>query len=298
MLTTQLGITTAYFSQASEIKREEVLAADIISVRGHHPLGIYHSSHMMWRGDIRGISNPLEFIRSKREKQAQPKVIQEFSQKQIVLLTKELSPELLTEFKLLYEKTTLKKDRHITYDIDGIVASRQVMGATYYISGLWDVQQKLVSGLLFSIRNKVATVSFGAKERFQDIRGGVGGACEYELIRFCKTVAVEEIIHGLGKNPVGIYTNAGLFEFKARYGFTAFPNEFWQTTFIRNLAIRLSDLVFISIDNNQLCYTVVSDLPEKEVVKKYKAREVPLVKVIPFSELEAQYQQLLQTLPE
>lgn len=296
MLHQEFDISIADFSSIEYVDVQELEQADIIHIRGHVQGGIYHSSKMMWHGDITDIQDPLDFIRSKRERLAYPKSLESFQQLGFDIRTEPLTDERKKEFWSLYQETTMKKDRVIQYNFDGLIESRKVLGAQYFVSGLFDAQGIFHSGLLFSISKKTATVSFGAKKRFQEIRGGVGGVCEYELIKFCKQNGVEEITHGLGRNPVGIFTSVGVFEFKARYGFTAFPNEYWRTTFIRNPKIALSDLLFISLDNNQICYVIVSDANEDEVKKKYATKEVPTVKVLPFSALKDQYDSFLKTL--
>ena len=100
---------------------------------------------------------------------------------------------------------------------------------------------------------------------------------EYELIKFALERGLRSISHGKATNPVGLVNTAGLFEFKARYGFTAFPVGAWQTMFIKNPQIALTDLVMLSVANNSLAYLVVSDEEQSELEKKYRTREIKQV---------------------
>jgi hypothetical protein len=145
---------------------------------------------------------------------------------------------------------------------------------------------KLVSGLVFTINHdNEVIVSFGAKQKFSEVRGGVGGVLEWELIQFCARNNIKLIDHGKGINPTGLWSKSGLFEFKARYGNSAFPEGPWVTTFIRNPKIVLSDLVFVNIIDNKVGYTIVTEDENPIVYKKYLTRLIHNTQVLSLSDV-------------
>jgi hypothetical protein len=139
---------------------------------------------------------------------------------------------------------------------------------------------------VFSVgQDKEAVVSFGAKQKFTEVRGGVGGVLEWELLQFCARKDITMLDHGRGTNPAGLVASAGVFEFKARYGNSAFPEGLWVTSYIRNPKLGISDLVFVSIINNQVGYTIVSDDTDPMFYKKYLTHLVNTVQVLSLKEV-------------
>jgi hypothetical protein len=291
MLIKHANITTAYFASLDQVKIDEVNQADVINIRGFVEGGIYHSRAFVWRALVHQDISPLEHVRSKKERKAIGETEAYFTEKGYAFKVIELTEEMFYEFKELYAETTMKKERAFSYDLDSMVLGRIKVGEPVFISGLFE-GQKLASGILFTISKQgEAKVSYGAKRRFQEVRGGAGGILEFKFLEFCQQKNVFEVSHGRELAPVGIYSNSGLFEFKARYGNTAFPTESWQTTFIRNQDIALSDLVFVSMFENKVGYIVATKQQPEEVMNKYKTREVDSIKVITFDELQKQYQE-------
>ena len=270
MIKTQFDLTIAEYQSAEDFNIDEAGQAQII--RGFVPGGIYHPSSLIWRGEIPDLSNPTSIIRSKKEKKELSKSKAYFLDQGYTIQTVPVTAELYQEFKLLYAKTTLAKKRALSLNMDEQVLGKIALQIPVYCSGLFKNDQ-LMSGLLFSLKGNEVFVSFGAKEKFADVRGGVGGVLEAELLQFCAAHSISRIAHGTSSCPAGVYTHSGLFEFKARYGFTAYPTENWITTFL-DPSIALSDLIFITITNHQLQYKVFTDELTSDLDKKYKTKEV------------------------
>ncbi|MEX0896324.1 MAG: hypothetical protein WDZ94_05350 [Patescibacteria group bacterium] len=203
-----------------------------------------------------------------------------------------LTLELYAEFFELYQATTMQKARAATYDLDAVVKGKVLTGSEMYLAGLFK-NSKLMSGLVFNSYRNVVTVFFGAKQRFENISGGIGGLLEYLLLDFAYKHDIKTITHGRSKVPTGLISGAGLFAFKARYGFSAFPDREWVTTFVRNPAIFVSDAVFITIADNQLQYLVLAQEPNEELLKRYRTRIIRTVELKGMTEVAKQHRQFL-----
>lgn len=287
-------ITWAHYLSVSELNANEVAQADFVSIRGHVPGGIYHPSHMRWFGSLVGISDPLEMIKSKTERKAIPANIEYFTSRGYEFKLLPLDEDLYHKFLEVYQTTTLNRPRALNIDTQDQLLSKIKINQPVYLVGLFKEEQ-LISGLTFYLnRRKEANVALGAKERFDEIRGGVGGVLEYYLTKFCLELGITEIIHGKTLNPAGITGRAGIFSFKARYGYDAYPEGYWQTTFVRNSSAALSDLVFVTIQNNGPQYQVFSATETQ--LNQYSSKYCSNVTQGSFSELEKQSLEALDLL--
>lgn len=267
----ELKIANYFYHEKPDLA--EIKKADIVSFNYQLEGGVYIPEKVAWFGDLTGIEKAEDYILSKRGRKSLKKTQDFFQEAGFKLDVREMDENLFEEFKKLYQKTTMRKERAIIYDLESSILGRIKVGKKCYIAGLYK-EDILRSGLVFSINESSAVVSFGAKERFSKIRGGVGAILEYQLIKFALEKDLKSISHGRANNPAGLFNTAGLFEFKARYGFTAFPVGRWQTIFIKNKEIALGDLVFVTIYNNQLAYLVVSDDELSNLEKRFRTREI------------------------
>lgn len=275
MLINYFDTMLASYSSLAEIKHEEINQADWVQIEGFCPVGIYHSLKKRWKGTLPLSSDPTVLIRSTKEKKAVLDNRQLFENEGYRFETVPVTEQLFHEFVDLYAETTQQKERYSEVNLKEQILAKVLVGVPAYITGMFK-GTTLESGLAFSIKGKEMMVSVGAKKKFPHLRGGVGGVLEVELIKFCQANNIATISHGLEENPSGITSKAGIFEFKARYGFTAYPEGSWVTTFILNSNSFVSDFIFATIHDNQLCYKVLSDFPEN-LQKKYQTHLVPLV---------------------
>lgn len=281
-------IKIAYFNSKQEIdfKLIENEGVDLIQVNGFAPGGIYHSSKMVWIGNLNRASKNLNFIRSNREQKAVLKNKAQLSQEGCQVKVQAFDQNLYDQFCQLYQRTTAQRVRKIDDSPQSAIFGPMQAGSPIYLVGLFQ-QEKLIAGLSFRRKGKSILVNLAAKERRDDLRGGYGGVLELALLDFGLEHKLDTIYHGdRSYNPVGLINKAGLFEFKNRYGYTAYPSENWTTTWILNPNIALSDLVFVGFIDEQVGYTVVSDSSLGEVAKKYGNEEVQKVRVLKWDELE------------
>ncbi len=277
MLSEYFDFKLASYSAPSDVKKSEALQADLVEIRGFVPGGIYHSNFMSWAGNIGEVTEVRQFLRSKKERKIVVENRAWFEQQGYEFRVKLMDKHLFEEFYELYQATTLKRERALNFAVRDQVLGRVLTDSPVYVVGMFH-NKSLESGLVFTVSGEVASVSFGAKKKFERKSGGVGGVLELLLMEYCKEHHVTEISHGKTKNPAGITGKAGIFEFKARYGFSAFPMGYWKTTFILNPKVALSDLVFVSMIDNTVGYVVVSDGDPIEIAKKYQTKEVKLIK--------------------
>ncbi|MEO8581607.1 MAG: hypothetical protein ABI425_03395 [Patescibacteria group bacterium] len=283
MLTQFFDFQLASYESVENVNPDEIAKADLIEIRGFVPGGIYHSQSLRWMGGVTNFTSPKEMIRSKKERSVLDENKSWFEERgysfEIVPMTK----VLFNEFYEVYQKTTLQRERALTFPLKEQILGKVLVKTPVFLIGMFK-RKKLESALVFSVtEDKQAVVSFGAKKKFDERRGGVGGVLELLLIEYCLAHGLTEVSHGKSRNPAGITSKAGVFEFKARYGFSAFPEGYWKTTFILNPKIALSDLVFVTVLKNQVGYIVVSDDEEKKVFKKYRTREVSLIQQMSFA---------------
>jgi hypothetical protein len=273
MLKEKTNIKIASYFQKEKPDPKEIEKADLVIFKYPVAGGIYAPENITWFGDLTSIEKAEDYILSKRGRKSLKKAQEYFQNEGFNLDVRLMDEALFDEFKKLYQETTMKKERAIIFDLETSILGRIRVGKECYIAGLYK-DGRLRSGLVFSINEASAVVSFGAKERFPKIRGGVGAILEYQLIQFALEKDLKSISHGRANNPAGLFNTAGLFEFKARYGFTAFPTGRWQTFFIKNEEIALSDLIIVTAVDNHLVYLVVSDEELENLEKKYRTREI------------------------
>lgn len=287
MLKKLAGYTAAHFMSSDTINPEEVKSADVVTILGKHSGGIYHSTAMRWKCFL-GNKQASEIIHSQKEKQSYHKNRLYFLDQGYSFEIKEMNKDDYDEFKLLYENTTQKKERAIRYTLEDKILGRILARIPVYCAGMYK-EKKLVSGLVFTIsRNNEALVSFGAKQKFQDIRGGVGGVLEWLLLEYCVEHHIDVIDHGKSPNPNGLVNKSGLFEFKARYGNSAYPEGEWVTTYILNPDIVMSELVFVTTINDEVGYVIVTNDQTPNLQKKYLTWQVNTTQIISLDQLVAQ----------
>ena len=273
MLIEKTNIKIASYFQKEKPDSKEINQADIVIFKYPVEGGIYAPENINWFGDLTSVEKAEDYILSKRGRKSLKKAQEYFQNEGFNLDVRLMDESLFNEFKKLYQDTTMRKERAIIFDLETSILGRIRVGKKCYIAGLYK-DSHLRSGLVFSINEASAVVSFGAKERFPKIRGGVGAILEYQLIKFALEKNLKSISHGRASNPAGLFNTAGLFEFKARYGFTAFPTGRWQSLFIKNDQIALSDLVIVTTIDSHLVYLVISDDELENLEKKYRTREI------------------------
>lgn len=293
MLINFFNLTIAQYHSLDELDVNEIKQSDLLVFRDKIRGGIYHPRQVVWKGNLEKIKLATSFIRSSRERKVLAKNKQLLEREGYQIKTLKLTKNLFKEFKKIYQKTVLKKERALHFDLDSIVFDKIITNKPIYIIGLFSENQ-LLSGLIFSIKkNNEVLVAVGAKKRFPHLRGGIGGVFELELLQFCLDKKIKEISHGVDTHPAGLAAKSGIFEFKARYGYTAFPTNYWQTTFILSRKAFLSEAVFITIIDDQFSYLVVTDSIDKGTANKYKTKLIDKVRTITFDEIIHQHHQQL-----
>ncbi len=281
------------FPSLASVDWSMVQTADVLQISGFVPGGIFHSEHLIWRADMSGCSDPTQLIRSKRDQQSHQKAMAFFTEQGMHVKTLPMTESLFQEFRVLYDDTTMIRERPIRFDLDSLVLGKIKVNQPVYLIGLFE-QKKLISGLIFSVYNDKVSVSYGAKRKF-GIRGGAGGVFEHELAQFCLEHGYTDVTHGTATNPVGLYTRAGVFEFKVRYGYTAYPMGRWVTSFIQHPEAALSEFVFVGMAPESVEYTIVSDLEPKEIKQKYATREPANIRVLSKAQVTKQFEKLTQS---
>lgn len=274
---TQLDLKIARFPNLSLLDKKEAAEADMVWFDELVAGGIYHAPQLNWKGDLTFFSQPEEFIRSEKERKTLAESRLFFEDQGYEIKSTEIDEARNAEFMNVYRNTTLRRNRAIDFNAELIVRKNLASGVPVWLFGLYKDAQ-LESGLLVSQVKDEMRVMFGAKKRFDQIRGGIGGVLEMELLRFCFDRKITKISHGISTNPSGIMDAAGIFEFKSRYGFTAFPLGDWHTTFILNDKVALSDLVFVVATGPGLGLEILAknELPQSS---KYHTRLIKDTKI-------------------
>ncbi|MBD3279384.1 MAG: hypothetical protein GF390_01590 [Candidatus Pacebacteria bacterium] len=296
MLTKKFDYTIARFDRPKDANLDEISQADLLYFNGYVPGGIYHSKRMIWVGNLASANDALAFIRSKRERKHLIKNKKKLLSQGYQINTKLFDQQSFKQFDQLFKKTTLNRQRALNDSPKRAILSKVLVGAKIYLSGIYQADQ-LVAGLAFIVRKKTALVSLGAKTKNNQLRGGYGGLLEIELLDFCYQHQLTTIMHGRRCfNPVGLISKIGLFEFKARYGFNAYPTENWQTMFILKPKIFLSDVIFTTIHNNQVGYLIITDQQPAKIKPKYTTKDINNIACTDFAALNKQRDQFLKRL--
>lgn len=283
MLKTYNDISIAEYLTLADLSEKEVSQADFVIVKEKVPGGVYHSESSKWWGSLKGIDSPEKMIRSKKERKASKQTREWFKEKNYEIKTVLMTEQLYLEFQELYNSTTMVRQRPLRFNLESSILGKLRVGVPVYLAGLFQ-EETLVAGLVFSVTKNQAVVSFGAKPKFKEVRGGIGGVLELELIQYCLENNLDSIVHGRSANPAGIFGSAGIFEFKTRYGFSAYPDGVWQTMFIQNIDARLSNLVFVTMVDGEVGTLILSDDDPAKAIKKYKSSRTKTASVISLSE--------------
>lgn len=214
------------------INKKELSVFPVIQVYGRHPFGVYHPENTTFYQRVNPDKDFLQNIRSKTEKKALLKNYRYIHDKGIKLSVKKATLEDYKKFEELYNKTTALKKRFLNISLKEQVFSKITggMGAFFINATLND---KLLSSLFFYIRgtgeSRKAAVTVRANKKIKELKSGLIGLIEVELVKFCIKNKVLEISHGNSTNPAGIVDSTGTFEFKTRYGNTPFPAGMFLT---------------------------------------------------------------------
>ncbi len=296
MLNIKANLKVAKFKNISSIVESELEQADIVMFNQYLPYGIYCPTKMLWLGPTEGCIKPEDYFISKRVRKDIRHSIAYFKEQGYRFEVVKMDEALFKEFFNLYGKTTSQLSRAVKYDLEGVLLSKIRGGLNVYLAGLWK-DGELESGLSFYTMYDRIYVAFGAKKRFNSVRGGVGGLLEYLLIEFALKNNIGTIQHGRGVNPVGVYNKIGLFEFKARYGNSAYPSDEWVTMFIKSEKVFLSDLVFVTILDNKLGHLILSDkLSLEESKKRFTTKYINNIDVRPRNVVNSHYTELLNNI--
>lgn len=295
MLSQVFDMTVATFPRFSMMQKGEVMQADLIQFREYVPGGIYHPEALVWRGSLRGCTSIESFLRSPAELTALRKNIQALQEMGYFFATHAMNDKLYKDFSKLYARGVRAHQRSVSHDLEEQIRAKMLIGSDVFLIGMYSSEGVLESGMVFHVTSKnEAHVSLSMKPKIHGLRGGVGGVLEYLFIQFCIERGVQEMSHGKGVCPAGLIATAGVFEFKARYGFSAFPTGYWTTSFLRSRKIALSDLVFITIAQSSLCYEVIGDSLDHSK-KKYVTREVPEVTARSLDDVITSHQAVIES---
>jgi len=285
MLTKIHDLTIAKYPNLESVNQKEINQADIIAILGLHPQGIYTPKYARWLADISDIKNPLEILRSKRERKRTKKTLNKIFKNGYSTEVKLLDLNAYQEFKFFFEKVlTQQKQRFIYPDIDGTLLARIKNKEPVWVIQVRDQNSQLVGVLTLRINKKnEIRVSFGAKLHLDEFRGGIGSLLEYSLVEFAIKHNITIINHGRNTNPTGLISKPGIFEFKSRWGYTAYPEGEWHTLYVINPEALLGkESVWITTLNNKIIYLIATNKYSQLTLKdaaKYKTKLINQVKL-------------------
>lgn len=295
MLLKEFDYTIAHYQQGAEILASEVEVADFITIEGLYPGGIYHSTYCRWQ-NIYTLDQPVEYnLRSPKIINTIEKNKRWFEKNGYSIRISQMTESDFHQYEKIYEELTLKKARATNYNLYERILGRIKIGTPVYCAGLYEGSQ-LVSASLFVMDNDQVSIHFSSRIHFPKITGGVGSVLQWEIIKFSIEKGCTSLDQGKSRNPSGFVTKAGLFEFKARHGSTAYPEGPWITTFVKNPSKLLSDLVFVTVLNNEIGYLVVSDKPIDEIKDKYITRRINNIDIRNFAWLATQTDQFISNI--
>lgn len=275
------GYRACHLNSTEDLSTVDLASTDVVVFSEKQERGLYISNSIRWLGSVDGLNSWKEFVDSPSVAKDIVKGEDFFIRQGFSIRTEPLTLELADVFIALYQREVIatKGDRLVKVDVESQTRGKIRSGEATYLIGVYE-GERLRAGLVFYLRGKEALVTLGAKERYKKVKGGFGGVIEKHLIDWCIHNEIATISHGRGTNPAGLMAKAGVFEFKARYGYTAYPEGEWKTLFILNKAIVEQDLVFVTVGSEGLSYTVLTQGSEKDAVHKYQTKNVHRVQVL------------------
>lgn len=262
-------------SSLDQLRTLSLEGINLVRVPGKQSGGIYTPESMSWLGALPQGRLPWSLIRSEETRVMAPKLM-----KKMIDLGYEVSSDLLNEkkyedFKVLYEKEVMTKEHFIGVNLFDQSYGKVLAGFKTVLLGVY-LQSRLVAGLVGYFKRGDFYVTVGAKERVKGIKGGLGGVLELQLLELCEREGIETIHHGNSVNPVGLATKIGLFEFKARYGYSAFPAGRWCTLFWLRPPID-GEHIYLTLFNDTFGYLLVSPQDKTNVSSLYSTNEIAQV---------------------
>lgn len=240
---------------------------DIVRIKGNHDQLLYSPESVRW---IATLGKSVE------EMFAEPKLLHYTAKARNNLSAAgwtfeviELDRQSFEDFSSLYLQEVAKRERAKQVNIVDQTIGKSESG---YKTLMFTAKDggALKAGLIGYIKNNNFHVTLGAKTKLKGIKGGLGGILEVMLLDYCLEQGLQKISHGISINPAGLVTKPGLFEFKARYGYSAFPHGEWSTLLILNKEVITDDLILAGISDNTLCYTIFQ--AEQKQISRYETR--------------------------
>jgi len=274
-------LVIAEYQSSSEINNREIDQADLVSICGYYPGGIYTPSYVQWLANISHLHIPIDILRSSRAKKVLRRTLDKANQLGIKIQTQPLTEKLYNQYKEYHHKTlTVQPNkRYKSINLDETVLSYLKNTKSTWLILVTMAHNSWLGAMIFRIVSTKNTirVSFSAKQHIADLRGGgIGSLLEYELIRFAIKNGITTIDHGINTNPFGLISKTHLFEFKAHWGFTAYPEKEWRTLFIlKPRQIIDQEMLWLQIAKNKLYYTLATQKKvEEKYLHRYKTRLV------------------------
>lgn len=275
------GYRVCHLNSIEDLIGVDLTSTDVVVFSEKQKAGLYISNSIRWLGSVGSLTSWQEFIGSSNVVKDVAKGEDFFIRQGLSIRVEPLTLTLADAFITLYQRevVTAKGDRLVKVDVESQTKGKIYSGEATYLIGVYE-EGRLRAGLVFYLKGEEALVTLGAKERYKKVKGGFGGVIEKYLIDWCIHHGIVAISHGRGTNPAGLMAKAGVFEFKARYGYSAYPEGEWKTMFILNKSIVEQDLVFVTVDNEGLAYIVLTQGSEKDAIHKYQTKNVHRVQVL------------------
>lgn len=274
------GYRVCSLNSVEDLHGVDLSSTDMVFFPEKQEAGLYISNSIRWLGSLEDCVSWREFVDSSSVVKDIVKGEDFIIRQGYSIRVESLTLELAETFIELYEREVVatKGDRLVEVNVEAQTKDKVNSSGGAYLIGVYE-GERLRAGLVFYLRGKEALVTLGAKERYKKVKGGFGGVIEKHLIDWCIHHDIATISHGRGTNPAGLMAKAGVFEFKARYGYSAYPEGEWKTMLILNKSIVEQDLVFVTVNNEGLAYIVLTQGSEKDAVHKYQTKNVHKVSV-------------------
>ncbi|GIW62283.1 MAG: hypothetical protein KatS3mg090_0109 [Patescibacteria group bacterium] len=284
-----------------KVNKKMLLEFPVIQIYGKTPYGIYHSENVSFNQRVNFQKDAFEHIRSKKERKALLKNYKYIESMGIKISVKRANLEDYRKFEELYNQTIVLKQRFKNISLKEQVLSKIDGGLDVFFINATQ-KDELLSSLAFYIRKtsgkKKVYITVRANKEIKELRSGLVGILEVELLKFCIQKKISEISHGISFNPTGLLAPTGIWEFKTRYGNSPFPAGMFLSTYIKSRQISLSkDILFLTIGNNDLEYTIVCDDNKRNEYKsRYLTKYVNKVRFISWQKVEDDYKRFLQNI--